>query len=539
MRAVLLTLSGDPTLARTALTSRYPNAEIVDFPRSAMETGSMRQRLGNLRSERADVFAVMTEALAWQYGQDALMLFGALAGARESIVVDARGGSRVSGRAALLAGSPVRIAHSFVRGKTAVAKAHKVLDRLEREVAAAEDRKFSRRSENSPTSIAYLRATPAAGTQPGGATSHINGVVNALVSLAAEIAFLSNDEIAGLNKASVSFQKIPPDPAVMPRSAFDVYNGMAFSAAVAYLIADSPPDFIYQRYSRFSWAGVEAGLRSNVPLFLEYNGSEVWIGKHWDRTEELELLERCERLNLRAASRIFVISEVERNNLLNAGVDDEKIIVNPNGVDADEFRPNVGGREARETLGIPADTTVAGFLGTFGPWHGVLALAEAIALTPKDASLHFVLIGDGSLRGEVERMLGVSGDLDRVTFTGSVSHDRVPAMLDACDILVSPHVPLADGSDFFGSPTKLFEYMSMGKGIVASRLGQIGDVLIHNETALLVEPGNAAELRDAILSLTRDEAHNRSLGETARSIAVSRHTWRQNAERVIEAFKSL
>ena len=52
----------------------------------------------------------------------------------------------------------------------------------------------------------------------------------------------------------------------------------------------------------------------------------------------------------------------------------------------------------------------------------------------------------------------------RVIFTGPVEHGEVPALLDACDILASPHVPLTDGSEFFGSPTKLFEYMAMGKG---------------------------------------------------------------------------
>ena len=58
----------------------------------------------------------------------------------------------------------------------------------------------------------------------------------------------------------------------------------------------------------------------------------------------------------------------------------------------------------------------------------------------------------------------------------------VPSLLDACDILVSPHVPLDAGAEFFGSPTKLFEYMAMGKGIVASRLGQIGEVLQHEKS---------------------------------------------------------
>ena len=113
---------------------------------------------------------------------------------------------------------------------------------------------------------------------------------------------------------------------------------------------DRPPDFIYQRYARFSWAGVAAALRTKRPLFLEYNGSEVWVGRHWDRVDKLDLLARYERLNLNAAARIFVVSEVERQNLLKAGIEPEKIIVNPNGVDVDKFKPGIGGDEAR--LGI-------------------------------------------------------------------------------------------------------------------------------------------------------------------------------------------
>ena len=107
----------------------------------------------------------------------------------------------------------------------------------------------------------------------------------------------------------------------------------------------------------------------------------------------------------------------------------------------------------------------------------MLTLAEAITLLPADSRVRFLLVGAGRLREEVERIVRAAGIGNQVIFSGHVEHERVPALLDACDILLSPHVPLADGSEFFGSPTKLFEYMAMGKGIVASRLGQIGEVL--------------------------------------------------------------
>jgi glycosyltransferase involved in cell wall biosynthesis len=119
-----------------------------------------------------------------------------------------------------------------------------------------------------------------------------------------------------------------------------------------------------------------------------------------------------------------------------------------------------------------------------------------------------------------------------------VEHGRVPALLDGCDVLVSPHVPLEDGSDFFGSPTKLFEYMAMGKGIVASRLGQIGDVLKDRETALLVEPGSIAELSEAIMRLTSSPQLREQLGGAARREAIAIHTWAHNAQRVLDAYRS-
>lgn len=541
MKLVLLALSGETRSARKALAARYPQAEIEEILRAQMEGGGMAQRLSALRALRPDIFAVATERLAWQRGQNAFLLFGALAGARHTIILDAHDGWREEGRARSFFRAPPRLAREATISAKALIRAARHLRRLEVAVKRREHletRSVKKGLGAEAAEIVYVRATPGPGTQAGGAASHINGFINAAVKLGARISLVSNDQIAGLDEQRTPLKVIWPRPVGSTRAAFDIYNNLLFTHGAAREIERTQPDFIYQRYSRFSWAGVEASLKTGLPLFLEYNGSEVWVGRYWDRVGSLGLLTRYERLNLSASARIFVVSEVERRNLLRAGVEDEKIVVNPNGVDAECFQPGTGGSRVREELGIGSDETLVGFVGTFGPWHGVLALAEAIKLMPMDAPVRFLLVGSGVLRGEVERILREAGALRRVILTGAVEHERVPALLDACDVLASPHVPLEDGSEFFGSPTKLFEYMAMGKAIVASRLGQIGDVLTDEETALLVEPGHARQLSEAILRLTGSPNLRERLGLAARREAVSRHTWTHNARRVLDAYRS-
>ncbi|HEX8920297.1 MAG TPA: glycosyltransferase family 4 protein [Pyrinomonadaceae bacterium] len=539
MKLVLLILSGEPRLINKALGERYPNAEIEEIPRAQIESGGLTQRLSALRALRPDIFAVATERLAWQRGQNAFLLFGALAGARRSILLDAHEGWREEGRARSLFFAPTRLAREATISTAAMMRAGRQLRRLELAVKRRQHLKrlpAKKGSASGTTEVVYVRATPGPGTQLGGAASHINGFINAAMKLGARISLLSNDQIAGLDEDKTPLKVIWPKPLGSTRAAFDVYNNLLFTHAAAREIARTAPDFIYQRYSRFSWAGVEASLRTGRPLFLEYNGSEVWVGRYWDRVGRLSLLERYERLNLRAAARVFVVSEVERRNLLRVGVEDERIVVNPNGVDAERFQPGIGGERVRLELGIEGDETLVGFVGTFGPWHGVVALAEAVKLMPEDARVRFLLVGSGVLRGEVERILREAGALPRVILTGAVEHERVPQLLDACDVLASPHVPLEDGSEFFGSPTKLFEYMAMGKGIVASRLGQIGEVLQDEETALLVAPGDARELSEAIQRLANSGELRQRLGAAARREAIARHTWTHNAARVLDAY---
>lgn len=535
-KVALVLLSGDAAIAEKELEKHYPDSSIEPILRSEIESGSFISRIAALRRRRADVFVFVTERLAWQRRQDLFMLLGAMAGAREVMILDRHGASRRESRPNIFSRAPFKTVTEGVFGARTVARARSELRRLEAEVKSHPASRTKEAGKRGQESVVYLRSTPGPGTQAGGAASHIKGVTDALIELGANVRFISNDAIAGLDEARLSI--IGPEPLGGTRAVFEIHNNSIFTAGAVPLIVDEPPDFIYQRYARFGWAGVVASLRTGRPLFLEYNGSEVWVGRHWDHVGMLDLLARYERLNLAAAARIFVVSDVERRNLESAGIDASKVVVNPNGVDTDTFRPGVGGGRVRGELGIGEAETLVGFVGSFGPWHGVLTLVEAIKEIPASSGIRLLLVGSGSLLAEVKQLLAAKEHAGQVIFTGAVGHQEVPALLDACDVLVSPHVPLADDTEFFGSPTKIFEYMAMEKGIVASRLGQIGEVLSDGESALLVEPGDAGQLRESIVRLAESRTLREHLGAKARQRAIERHTWGRNAQNVLEAYNS-
>src|SRR5690349_6055990 len=280
MRVVLLALSGES--APQNLAKLFPDASIESISRAEFETGSLRARLASLRARRPDVFAIATERLAWQRGQNLFMIFGALAGAREVVMIDSHGAVRRESRFDLLAGAPAAIADEAIAGLTDLLFSRRELLSLEHL------RHGFKKIKTDKPRIVYLRSTPGPGTQAGGAASHIKGVVDGLTALGSEVEIISNDAIAGFNLEKYRSTIVPPETAGATRALFDIHNNLVFTRAAVPLIEQSKPDFIYQRYARFSWAGVVAAARVQRPLFLEYNGSEVWVGRHWDHVGSLD-----------------------------------------------------------------------------------------------------------------------------------------------------------------------------------------------------------------------------------------------------------
>ena len=388
----------------------------------------------------------------------------------------------------------------------------------------------------------YLRTDLSFGVISGGSVGHIAGVLNQLESFAKSPIFLTTDPIpmvsptveshtVNLDASFWNFRELP---------SFHI-NEIIFKQALQAL-ANRRISFVYQRYSLNNYVGMKLAKEFAIPFVLEYNGSEVWINRHWGQALRYEQLSsQIELLNLQGADVIVVVSDALRAELVSRGIDAKKILVNPNGVDSQRYSPEIDGSALRQQLQLTGKTVI-GFIGTFGRWHGAEVLSAAFGELLKRnpayrSNVRLLMIGDGMRMPDAREITAKSNVTEECLFTGLIPQEKGPQYLAAADILVAPHVPNPDGTPFFGSPTKLFEYMAMGRGIVASNLDQIGEVLQHGKTGWLVKPGDTASLQMGLQTLIDDEKLRAGLGQAARKEVIAKYTWQEHTRRIIEKLK--
>ena len=521
--------TGDPARARELVEARYPRAEIVELSHRELREGGWKGQVRALLALKGRALVSFFDSFADSKQTELIRWSGLLHGCRETAMLNRSAEWCIFRRRDWLWMLP-KAACSLLADVGVL-----IVGFLHLGVWKSRARPLAGSGEGSPE-VAYLFPYPLNAVTAGGASSHIRGFLGGLAGNHTTCRIFSGTSLP------VGVYPVELVPAqrklfVFWESAMLSYN-FRFAKVVQQKLGGQRPSMVYQRHGRFSVAGAVLARRMRVPLVLEYNGSEIWMSDYWDPTRFRIWLRLCEEVMLKSASLIVVVSEPLKEELVTRGVPAERVLVNPNAVDPEYFQPGCGGEGLRQELGFKPQEVVVEFVGSFAHWHGIQVLQQGITrLLQNDKSdqLRFLLVGRGALQGDMREFLKEYASCGKVTFTGLVAHDKVRSYLDAADVLVSPHIPMPDGSPFFGSPTKLFEYMSMGKAIVASNLDQLAKVLDHNQTAVLIEPGNVEQFVEAVRLLASDGRLRESLGRRAREVAIERHTWARNARNVLAA----
>jgi glycosyltransferase involved in cell wall biosynthesis len=169
------------------------------------------------------------------------------------------------------------------------------------------------------------------------------------------------------------------------------------------------------------------------------------------------------------------------------------------------------------------ETFIVGFVGTLKPWHGVHILVEAFNhLQDKVPNTRLMIVGDGPERSVLVKKLKEKDLLRLTEITGKVAPSEVPGLLSSTDVAVAPYPALAH---FYFSPLKVYEYMAAGLPVVASRIGQLAELIQDGENGILVPPGDPVALAETLDKLYRDPLLRKRLGTKARQTVLKSHSW--------------
>jgi glycosyltransferase involved in cell wall biosynthesis len=382
--------------------------------------------------------------------------------------------------------------------------------------------------------ILVLLAGKYFGNKIGGSISHTIGVVDTLKELGHDVFFCSSARIPYYDYP-IEYRLLKVRELNIPRIN-RVYRDFLIYIQLRNIIKDIKPDIIYARWRQnIFWCWLFKKKRNyrvvfecNTPptMSLQYDNRRIGKPiKYLTKTLDKKI---CVCTDL-----ISAVSDAVKDYLVvGIGCKKDKIIVNPNGVDAWRFSPE--GDNFRDKYKIAIGDIVIGYAGLFRPEHGIEVLIKAFkALDRKKYhGLKLIIIGSG--KADYENKLKIIAEEDNnIIFTGKVPFNIMPQYLRTCDIMVSPQISL-NGKVFHQSPIKLYEYMAAERAIVASNVGQIRDVIKDGFNGLLFESGNVESLRDSLEQLLLNGRLRKILAQNARKEAVELYSWKNNVNRILE-----
>lgn len=297
------------------------------------------------------------------------------------------------------------------------------------------------------------------------------------------------------------------------------------------------PDVLVYRSTLYNFAPQIIRKIYGLPCVAEVNSIKYLEISVASRTGvSARLVKGAEQYAINHSDRVFVVSAPIKE-FVDTFYPARHCSVIANGVETVDFDPALFDREAlKEKVGL-GGKTVLGYVGSYKEWHGITTSLDLIEkLNAKDSSYALLLIGNGEQYSVIKSLIiarKLEGMVKQIDY---VAHDRVPEYTAIFDYAVMTY-PDFDG--FYFSPLKMYEYMSMGTPVVSTNTGQIGSILKHGETGVLVYPPSVENFQEAIESLQGLPDQYKIIAINSRNEVVKGHSWLENARSVMSVCEEL
>lgn len=242
-----------------------------------------------------------------------------------------------------------------------------------------------------------------------------------------------------------------------------------------------------------------------------------------------------EQINFRLSNKVVCVTEgIKREIVQRYGVNQDKLIVIPNGANVELLQP-MDKRECRRKLGLEEDAFYVGFIGSFAPWHGLEILIDSAKQVKEQgySKIKYLLVGDGQLKASLEQRVKDYKLEGEIQFSGWVAYEEIPYYINAFDVAVAPFT--RERNDIIGlSPLKLYEYLACGCPIIASRVEGVKQVVEESQCGYLFEPGDIKDLARRILQAYTERDKLSAMGLGGRQLVLTKHSWQSTARTLAE-----
>lgn len=334
-----------------------------------------------------------------------------------------------------------------------------------------------------------------------------------------------------------------PDPARAPSPLREWREIQALAARLDRVVREWKPDQLHVHSPVLNaLAAQRVARRHDIPLVYEirafWEDAAVGNGTGREGSARYWLTRQLETHAARAADAVAVICEGLRRDLVERGVDANKIIVSPNGVDLELFGdPPPPDMALKRSLGLEG-ADVVGFIGSFYDYEGLDDLIAAMPLlVAARPAAHLLLVGGGPMEEALRAQSAASSVADRIHFVGRVPHGEVERYYGLTDILAYPRKAMRLTE--LVTPLKPLEAMAQRRLVAASNVGGHRELIEHGVTGTLFAADDPEAMAAALADMFADRAGWEHRRETARAFVERDRNWSSNISRYLPVYQKL